>query len=353
LRVRNKCGSTVFVESMEWEINMSKVLSIVIPSYNTEKFIDECLSSMLDVGNLRKIEILLVNDGSTDCTKEIAESYESRYPGAVRVINKSNGGHGSCVNRGIDEARGKYFKIVDGDDWVECKGLDKLVTLLENSTEDVVINSVIEKNISTGKTKTINYNETGKVLELSEYLTSGYGEISLPAMTIKTSILQNNSIRVREKCFYEDTEYILYPIPYVKTIRSYSFPVYVYRVGQAAQSINPERAFRNRSMLHLIVEDCIDYFYENENRFSGIVKEYIAEIVGSRIITMYNNFFKVKINKEIVNEIVEWDQELKSKSEYFYKRAGVFPISYLRKNIKRRAFTTYLMYKVFFAIRQR
>ena len=311
---------------------MRKVLSIVIPSYNTEKFIDECLSSMLEVENQEKLDILLVNDGSSDRTLEIAETYESKYPGVVRIINKSNGGHGSCINRGIEEATGMYFKVVDGDDWVDSKGLEKLIKLLETSTEDVITNSVIEKNISTGKIKTVEYKETGKTIDLSDYLMSGFGQISLPAMTIRTAILKDNKIKVRENCYYEDTEYIIYPIPYVKTIRSYSFPVYVYRVGQATQSINPERAFRNRSMLHFIAEDCIKYFHENESKYSDATKEYIAGIVGSRIITMYNNFFKVKINKEIVSEIVDWDRELKNMSEYFYNRTNVFPISYLRKN---------------------
>lgn len=331
---------------------MNKVLSIVIPSYNTERFIDECLSSILDMSNLNRIEILLVNDGSTDRTLEKAESYEGKYPGVVRVINKSNGGHGSCINRGIEEAIGSYFKVVDGDDWVDSKGLERLVELLENSTEDVITNSVILKNVSTGKVKTINYCESGKTIELSVYLTSGYGEINLSAMTIKTSLLQDNKIRVRENCFYEDTEYMMYPIPYVKTIRSYSFPVYIYRVGQATQSTNLERAFQNRAMLHLIVDDCIAYFQANENKFSETTKEYIAKVIGSRVITMYNNFFKVRINREIIDEIVEWDQELKNKSEYFYNRTNVFPISFLRKNIKGRAFLTYFMYKVFFTIRK-
>ena len=331
---------------------MSKVLSIVIPSYNTEEFIDECLTSMVDVGNSEKLDILLINDGSEDRTLDIAETYERKYPGVVRVINKSNGGHGSCINRGIEEATGEYFKVVDGDDWVDNNGLEKLVELLESSTEDVIINSFIEKNISTGRIKRTVYKESVETMELSSYLTSGFGQISLPAMTIRTAILRDNKISVREKCLYEDTEYIIYPIPFVKTIRSYGFPVYVYRVGQATQSINPERAFRNRSMLHLVVEDCIDYFHENERKFSDTTREYIAGIVGSRVITMYNNFFKVKINKEIVDEIVEWDCELKNKSEYFYNRTNVFPISFLRKNITGRASLTYCMYKVFFVIRK-
>ena len=331
---------------------MRKVLSVVIPSFNTEKFIDKCLSSMLAVSNREKIEILLVNDGSSDCTKDIAELYENRFPEIVRVINKSNGGHGSCINKGIEEAKGEYFKVIDGDDWVEKKGFEKLIHLLEESSEDVVVNSVIEKNVSTGKTRERFYKNSGRIMDLIEYLDSNLGEINLPAMTIKTAILQNNNIRVREKCFYEDTEYIIYPIQYVHTIRSYDFPVYVYRVGQSTQSINPEKAFKNRNHLHMIVDDCITYFNIYVSDASEIKRDYIANIIASRIVTMYNNFFKVKFNSSIIDEIIEWDQELKNKSMFFYQKSNIFPISFLRGNIKKRSYFTYLMYRAFFMMRK-
>ena len=100
---------------------MGKILSITIPSYNVEKYIDKCVQSMLVDSILDDIEILIVNDGSKDSTPEIAKGYVEKYPQTVRLIDKENGGHGSTINAGIREATGKYFKVVDGDDWLNTE----------------------------------------------------------------------------------------------------------------------------------------------------------------------------------------------------------------------------------------
>ena len=102
---------------------MNKVLTITVPSYNVEKFLENTLDSFLDERILEDLEVLIVDDGSKDRTAEIGKQYEERYPDTFRVISKENGGHGSTINRGIKEARGTYFKVVDGDDWVDRKSV--------------------------------------------------------------------------------------------------------------------------------------------------------------------------------------------------------------------------------------
>ena len=97
-----------------------KYLTITIPSYNSEQYLERCLDSMiLPAGLMEHVEIIVVNDGSTDRTGEIADDYVRRFPDTVKVIHKENGGHGSGVNAGIENAEGKYFKVVDSDDWLE------------------------------------------------------------------------------------------------------------------------------------------------------------------------------------------------------------------------------------------
>lgn len=111
--------------------DMNKILTITVPSYNTEKYIDECMPFLLDDSIVDDIEILVVSDGSKDKTVEVATKWSEKYPQTIRVIEKENGGHGSTINRGILEARGKYFKVVDGDDWVKTDNLVKLVDFLK------------------------------------------------------------------------------------------------------------------------------------------------------------------------------------------------------------------------------
>ena len=117
---------------------MEKILSIVVPAYNVEKYLDQCLSSFVNTEVLRDIEILIINDGSTDRTAEIAEKYCEKYPGCFVLYNKENGGHGSGINYGIEHAKGKYFKVVDGDDWVETVNLPVFVRTLKKIDVDVI-----------------------------------------------------------------------------------------------------------------------------------------------------------------------------------------------------------------------
>ena len=94
-----------------------KVLTILVPVYNTEKYIRRCLDSLLVPEVLESIEVLVVNDGSKDRSPEIAQEYAEAFPDTVVLVNKENGGHGSTINTGIERANGKYFRVLDSDDW--------------------------------------------------------------------------------------------------------------------------------------------------------------------------------------------------------------------------------------------
>ena len=128
-------------EKQKMDIKPSKnpILTIAIPAYNVEQYIEKCLDSILRTSNVEEIEILVVNDGSKDKTAEIVEKYEKITNGIVRLINKENGGHGSTINVSIEQAKGKYYRLVDGDDWVDNENLAKLVEILKNTDADVVL----------------------------------------------------------------------------------------------------------------------------------------------------------------------------------------------------------------------
>ena len=115
-----------------------KILTITIPSYNVEAYLEDCLESFVNSEVMEEIEVLVVNDGSSDHTAEIAQRYVDKYPDTFRLINKENGGHGSTINTGIKEAKGKYFKVVDGDDWVDTRNFIRLVKVLKESEADIV-----------------------------------------------------------------------------------------------------------------------------------------------------------------------------------------------------------------------
>ena len=104
---------------------MPKTLTFIIPAYNAEKYLDKCISSLLNSAVQDDLEIIVVNDGSTDQTETIAKKYVKEYPHMCALITKDNGGHGSAINIGFQKATGKYVKVLDADDEWECCGKSK------------------------------------------------------------------------------------------------------------------------------------------------------------------------------------------------------------------------------------
>ena len=102
-----------------------KYITFTVPCYNSAAYMERCIHTLLAGGEL--VEIIIVDDGSTDCTGEIADNYAKAYPDIIRVIHQENGGHGAGVNAGLSAAAGRYFKVVDSDDWLDTDALKKLL----------------------------------------------------------------------------------------------------------------------------------------------------------------------------------------------------------------------------------
>ena len=122
-----------------------KLLTVTVPAYNAEAYLDTCLTSLCQAEVLGELEVLVIDDGSTDGTGVVAERYAARYPETVRVIHKENGGHGSGINRGAEEARGTYFKVVDADDWVEKEAFLRLMEFLRETETDIAASGFLQE----------------------------------------------------------------------------------------------------------------------------------------------------------------------------------------------------------------
>ena len=119
---------------------MQKLLTIVIPTYNMQNYLHRCLDSLLlPDKQMEQLEVLVINDGSKDKSSTIAHEYEAKYPNTFRVIDKENGNYGSCVNRGLKEATGKYIKVLDADDWFDTMNFEKYISFLAKTDADLVL----------------------------------------------------------------------------------------------------------------------------------------------------------------------------------------------------------------------
>lgn len=296
-----------------------KVLTVIIPSYNTESFIKKNMTTFIDERIFKKVEILLINDGSKDNTAELAEKYEKDFPGFVRFINKENGGHGSVINRGIQEAQGKYIKVIDADDWVDTDNLVKLVKQLDTTDADVVINPYIKVHQQTGEKLlcgTID-NVDDSTFEFNKIVKANY-KIVLHSGTYKTELFRGHGIKVTEKCFYEDFQYTFYPIPYINTVLYDDHPVYYYLVGQKTQSVNATSGLKNIEMYKKVLFDSVDYYENIKDSVNDVTNAYMDNCLSDFIRSMYNIFLRNGNVSNIVNIMRESDNELKSKSTYFY-----------------------------------
>ncbi len=222
------------------------VLTVLVAAYNVEEWLEKCLYSLVNHRNAGRMEVLVVNDGSKDRTSEIAHAYEAATNGVVRAIDKVNGGHGSTINVGISEARGNYFRIVDGDDWVDSENLAKLIDKLEDEVADVVLTKGCYDYSDQEKlTSIIDYDmlEEGHLYQYDDLLYPGYGfDTYGPLLTTgnyRLEVLRRADFRLSEKKPYVDMEFNAFSQRYVKTLRYWDLDIYRYLIGRAGQTVSP------------------------------------------------------------------------------------------------------------------
>ena len=327
---------------------MNKVLSVVIPSYNVEQYLEQTLQSFLDKEILNEIEVLIVDDGSQDATAAIGKKYEQLYPESFRLISKENGGHGSTINRGIEECTGKYFKVVDGDDWVNTEDFVKLISELEKCDSEYVFTNYYEYYDDINEKKPVNFNryENGKCYKFSDI--TDIHNIPMHALVIRTDVLQNNNIRLDEKCFYVDAEYIAFPVPYVNSIKYFDLYIYMYRLNLSTQSVSVTGYQKHiedhiRVTLHLI-----DFYneYSSSPEMEEDKRAYLKKLVMYTTLSQ-SRIFSTFPYRDMENRkrFAEFDAEVKRRSPEIYEATSQNSkkLALLRKyNFKHYSFIQFL-----------
>lgn len=233
---------------------MNKVLSISIAAYNVENVLKQCIDSFLPSKYFDNLEIIIVDDGSKDHTAEIAERYQKDYPESIVFIKKENGGHGSTINAALEKATGKYFKIVDGDDWVDIAALDDLILYLKDNSPDVIINHYNKVYDGAIHPFTVYKNVKEKTIYRLKDLVKG--EIPfypMHSMTVRTELLKESGYKISEHCFYVDNELIFYAMMNCDTLAFLPGHIYQHRLGVAGQSVSPQGLYNHiEDMMHVI-----------------------------------------------------------------------------------------------------
>lgn len=221
-------------------ISFSKILTIVVPSFNMEALLRKGLQSLLIEKNPQRLEVIVVNDGSTDQTLAIAKEFHSRFPQTFTFIDKENGNYGSCINAGLKIAQGKYIKILDADDYVDTSSFEALVDFLETTDADVVVNDYQKLYIS-GKHEDFVYSFPAmQTLEIADiYNEDSFSSLLMPALTYRTSKLRDMGYHQTEGISYTDLEWCYAPMTQMSTLCYFNQSVYVYVIGREGQTMNP------------------------------------------------------------------------------------------------------------------
>ena len=245
-----------------------KLLSIAIPCYNSQDYMENCIESLLVGGE--EVEILIVDDGSSDRTAEIADDYARKYPTIVKAIHQENGGHGEAVNAGIRNATGLYFKVVDSDDWVNKEAyvqiLKTLYELLRGpQTVDLLIsNFVYEKQGATRK-KIMQYRKClpqDRIFGWEEVKHMPKGKyLLMHSMIYRTKLLHECNLELPKHTFYVDNIYVYYPLPHVKKIYYLDVNFYRYYIGREDQSVNEQVMIGRIDQQIFVTKTMIDMYY--------------------------------------------------------------------------------------------
>ncbi len=257
----------------------NKLLSVAVPCYNSQDYMRKCVDSILVGGE--DVEIIIVNDGSTDDTAEIAEEYKRKYPSIVKVVHMENGGHGDAVNHGIANATGYYFKVVDSDDWLSEEPLKKVLSVLRGFVDeaekeerepelDVLISNYVYDKVGRKKKRVMRY--TG-ALEEDKLLTwdsarikfRQYQYVLMHSVIYRTKILKDIKLSLPKHTFYVDNIFVFVPMMYVKTLMYVNVDLYRYFIGRADQSVNEQTMVKRIDQQIYINKELINYFTKKKD----------------------------------------------------------------------------------------
>lgn len=231
----------------------NKILTVIVPSYNMEAYLPKCLGSLIidDKELLRKLEVIVVNDGSKDRTSEIAHKFETKYPGVFRVIDKKNGHYGSCINAGLAAAFGVFIKVLDADDYYLTDNFKDFLAFVNaecekgNDGADLLLNDW-EEDYGDGRELcrvSFSYLQ-GRQCSVADIEFCGGHRFEMFAVAYRTAILRTIGYRQLEGVTHTDKLWINLPMSQVKRIAVFDKVVYHYYVGRPGNTCNAEEYYR-------------------------------------------------------------------------------------------------------------
>lgn len=267
-------------------------LSVIVPVYNVENYIEKCLNSLVNQ-TLQDIEIIIVNDGSKDNSEKIIKGFIKKYPEKIAYLKKENGGLSDARNYGIKYAKGEYIAFLDSDDYVEKDTYEKMYKLAKKENSDMVECDFFWE--YPNKTK----EDIGKIYNGKHEMLENVRVVAWNKL-IKKDILENSKVQFPKGLRYEDVEFTYKLVPYLEKVSFLKKPCIHYVQRQnSISNVQNERTKEIFDVLNNVIE-----FYKKQ----GIYEQYKTELeyVYTRYLLCSSLLRMVKIKdkntrKEILN----------------------------------------------------
>lgn len=230
---------------------VTRLVTFLVPCYNSSAYMDACITSILACGT-DGVEVIVVDDGSTkDDTAARADCWQERFPDVIRAIHQPNGGHGAAVMRGVAEARGLYFVVVDSDDTLDAAAGRSLLSTLRHfsawggadaeAPPDLLVSNYLYVHVADATQRTMSYEKVlpaGRVFawdEIGRFGPSAY--MLMHALTFRTQVLRDCGLALPRHTFYVDVIYAYVPLPWCTRLFYLDETPYRYLVGREGQSV--------------------------------------------------------------------------------------------------------------------
>ncbi|EOU1682982.1 glycosyltransferase [Clostridium perfringens] len=244
------------------------ILSIIVPVYNVEEYIIQCLDSLIEK-KYNNIEIILIDDGSKDSSGIICEEYKNKFNN-IKVIHKKNGGLSDARNCGIENSNGKYLMFVDSDDYISCEGIQSILDVIENNIVDVLMYTYYEfekfnkfdeifgkcTELDNGYYKTNNI-ILSKILKNTSELWPAWKYI------VRKDFLLKNNIKFKKGFLHEDVDYTARLMSCMNNFYYLDKPIYYYRVNREGSIMNSKSVKSLLDTSRIIID--LKEFFENNN----------------------------------------------------------------------------------------
>lgn len=292
---------------------MDKLLTIIIPTYNMEKYLKKCLDSLLVAKNFDLLEVLVVNDGSKDSSSVIAHEYSEKFPQSIRVIDKENGNYGSCINRGILEGSGKYVKVLDADDYFDVVVLDEILELMKTTDVDLFLTDTLQVHEDGSVVKKIGFKIPPQMVQLFADFAS-VDEMPMHCIAYKLDNVRKLGYKQTEGISYTDTEWAFFPMENVRTCYYYPKVLYRYLIGREGQTMAPEIYKRGRNQELQITKRMVSFW---DGLQDDCAKKYADQYLVHRLRRIYMQNMVRGENGD--NEfLIEMDSFIKEHSSRLY-----------------------------------